>query len=123
MAEVSRLSIAYDSEEEGAPATIISKFPAADPTNLGVGAALRTALAYTASPVVCTIDSDCTYPPEHLPALGAARPGANRISVQASGSTLAELHASFGGTRKQLAATLGLSERTLYRKLKELGLD
>lgn len=60
---------------------------------------------------------------EHLPALGAARPGAHRISVQPSGSTLAELHASFGGTRKQLAATLGLSERTLYRKLKELGLD
>lgn len=36
MAEVSRLSIAYDKPEEGAPATIISKFPTADPTNLGV---------------------------------------------------------------------------------------
>jgi cellulose synthase (UDP-forming) len=39
------------------------------PTNLGVGAALRTALAYVSSPVVCTIDSDCTYPPEYLPEL------------------------------------------------------
>lgn len=39
------------------------------PTNLGVGAALRTALIYTTSPVVCTIDCDCTYPPEHLPEL------------------------------------------------------
>ena len=36
MAEVSRLSIGYDGAEEGAPASIISKFPTADPTNLGV---------------------------------------------------------------------------------------
>src|SRR5690242_11209006 len=36
MGEVSRLSITYDKPEEGAPATIISKFPTADPTNLGV---------------------------------------------------------------------------------------
>ena len=36
MAEVSRLSIAYDKAEAGAPASIISKFPTADPTNLGV---------------------------------------------------------------------------------------
>ena len=35
---------------------------------------------------------------------------------------LAELHASFGGTRKELAAHLGLSERTLYRRLKALGI-
>ncbi|WP_374359763.1 helix-turn-helix domain-containing protein [Pseudoduganella danionis] len=52
-----------------------------------------------------------------------ARTASSRISVQAAGTTLAELHASFQGTRKELAATLGLSERTLYRKLKELGLD
>lgn len=36
MAEVSRLSIGYDRAEEGAPATVISKFPTPDPTNLGV---------------------------------------------------------------------------------------
>jgi dolichol-phosphate mannosyltransferase len=41
------------------------------PTNLGLGGALRTGFAYAASPVVCTIDSDCTYPPERLPALVA----------------------------------------------------
>ena len=35
---------------------------------------------------------------------------------------LAELHATFGGTRKALAAYLGLSERTLYRRLKALDL-
>ena len=41
------------------------------PTNLGLGAALRTGFRYVDSPVVCTIDSDCTYPPERLPELVA----------------------------------------------------
>lgn len=36
MGEVSRLSIVYDKAEPGAPASIISKFPTADPTNRGV---------------------------------------------------------------------------------------
>src|SRR5260370_4077900 len=40
MAEVSRLSIGYDKAETDAPASIISKFPTADPTNLGVARAL-----------------------------------------------------------------------------------
>jgi aminoglycoside/choline kinase family phosphotransferase len=40
MAEVTRLSIEYDRPQEGAPASIISKFPAADPTNLGVARSL-----------------------------------------------------------------------------------
>lgn len=39
--------------------------------NRGLGAALRTAFAQVASPIVCTIDSDCTYPPERLPELVA----------------------------------------------------
>jgi dolichol-phosphate mannosyltransferase len=39
--------------------------------NRGLGAALRTAFAHAASPIVCTIDSDCTYPPERLPELTA----------------------------------------------------
>jgi dolichol-phosphate mannosyltransferase len=39
--------------------------------NLGLGAALRTGFEHTRSPVVCTIDSDCTYPPEKLPELAA----------------------------------------------------
>jgi dolichol-phosphate mannosyltransferase len=39
--------------------------------NLGLGAALRTGFAITRSPIVCTIDSDCTYPPERLPELAA----------------------------------------------------
>lgn len=40
MAEVSRLSIDYETAERGAPASIISKFPTADPINLGVARAL-----------------------------------------------------------------------------------
>ena len=39
--------------------------------NLGLGAALRTAFERVTSPIVCTIDSDCTYPPERLPELTA----------------------------------------------------
>lgn len=39
--------------------------------NLGLGAALRTGFAQVTSPIVCTIDSDCTYPPERLPELTA----------------------------------------------------
>jgi len=42
-----------------------------NPGNLGLGAALRTGVACTASPVVCSMDSDCTYPPERLPELTA----------------------------------------------------
>lgn len=37
--------------------------------NLGLGAALRTGFAHSRGAVVCTIDSDCTYPPERLPEL------------------------------------------------------
>ncbi|MCL6547246.1 MAG: glycosyltransferase family 2 protein, partial [Bryobacteraceae bacterium] len=39
------------------------------PRNLGLGSALRTAFAGELAPVICTIDSDCTYPPERLPEL------------------------------------------------------
>lgn len=35
--------------------------------NQGLGAALRTGFANTNAEIVCTIDSDCTYPPERLP--------------------------------------------------------
>ncbi len=36
MAEVARLSIDYDGAEDGAPTTLIGKFPTTDPTNLSV---------------------------------------------------------------------------------------
>jgi len=35
--------------------------------NRGLGAALRTGFAAAKGEIVCTIDSDCTYPPERLP--------------------------------------------------------
>jgi dolichol-phosphate mannosyltransferase len=37
--------------------------------NQGLGAALRTGLAQPLAPVVCSVDSDCTYPLERLPEL------------------------------------------------------
>ena len=40
MADVSRLSITYDKAGSGAPASLIGKFPTADPVNLGVARAL-----------------------------------------------------------------------------------
>jgi hypothetical protein len=40
MAEVARLSITYDRPAGGAPASLIGKFPATDPVNLGVARAL-----------------------------------------------------------------------------------
>ena len=60
---------------------------------------------------------------EHLTPIAMTHKGGSRLPAQNAGATLAELHASFTGTRKELAAALGLSERTLYRRLKELGLD
>lgn len=39
------------------------------PSNAGLGAALRTGFAGVTAPIVCTIDADCTYPPERLPDL------------------------------------------------------
>lgn len=47
--------------------------------NLGLGAALRTGFEHARSPVVCTIDSDCTYPPEKLPELAALVNGGSEI--------------------------------------------
>lgn len=41
MAEVSRLTLGYDTPQEGAPASLIAKFPTADPTNLGVARLLH----------------------------------------------------------------------------------
>jgi dolichol-phosphate mannosyltransferase len=54
------------------------------PTNLGLGAALRTGFAHAPSPIVCTIDSDCTYAPERLPELVALiRDGADIATASA----------------------------------------
>ena len=59
---------------------------------------------------------------EQLLAAPVEQGAAQRMQVRGDSIPLAELHASFGGTRKELAAYLGLSERTLYRRLKALGI-
>ncbi len=52
--------------------------------NLGLGAALRTGFEHARSPIVCTIDSDCTYPPERLPELAAlVEQGAEIVTASA----------------------------------------
>lgn len=54
------------------------------PENLGLGAALRTGFEHARSPVVCSIDSDCTYPPEKLPELAAlVQAGAQIVTASA----------------------------------------
>ncbi|MNJ42528.1 Transcriptional regulatory protein ZraR [compost metagenome] len=65
--------------------------------------------------------------PEHLPAELASEEGrhAQQPGRRRSKDTLGQLaHAleSFDGSRSELAQHLGLSERTLYRRLRELGL-
>lgn len=39
--------------------------------NKGLGAAVRTGFAHSDSPIVCTMDSDCTFAPETLPRMVA----------------------------------------------------
>ena len=39
------------------------------PRNLGLGAAVRTGFAAAKGDIVVTMDSDCTYPPDQIPAL------------------------------------------------------
>lgn len=56
---------------------------------------------------------------EHLPAAPAATLPA---PATAGSSSLAAVLATFDGTRSELAAHLGISERTLYRRLKAQGL-
>jgi len=59
---------------------------------------------------------------EHLPVAPPGRSATASVALHDAGSTLAELFPSFSGTRKELAVHLGISERTLYRRLKEQGL-
>lgn len=52
--------------------------------NTGLGGALRTGFAHVTSPIICTIDSDCTYAPERLPELTAkVEEGAEIVTASA----------------------------------------
>jgi transcriptional regulator of acetoin/glycerol metabolism len=46
-----------------------------------------------------------------------------RGRVSTGDEELAQLVATFKGTRRELATQVGMSEGTLYRRLKALGLD
>lgn len=74
----------------------------------------------------CLFADDGTIRVEHLPAeLVAAAAAPQDRAADARGVSDAELvriARTFDGTRKALAAQLGLSERTLYRRMKALGL-
>ncbi|EEA03181.1 putative sigma54 specific transcriptional regulator [Burkholderia sp. H160] len=80
----------------------------------------------------CLLSDDGVIRPEHLPeyireaAMERAgmieRSSPARSSPSMSDEELMNLAKAFPGTRKALAAHLGWSERTLYRRLKALGL-
>jgi transcriptional regulator with PAS, ATPase and Fis domain len=71
----------------------------------------------------CVFADDRVIRPEHLPAavLQAAPLPRPPDGLRHADAELAQLAASFRGSRRELAAQLGLSERTLYRRLKSLG--
>ncbi|YCH24195.1 sigma 54-interacting transcriptional regulator [Pseudomonas sp. D1-3] len=60
--------------------------------------------------------------PQHLPPAITARASGLPVAADDQRSLL-QIVATFKGTRSELAKYLGLSERTLYRRLRERGLD
>jgi len=51
-------------------------------TNQGLGAAVRTGFENTQAPVICTMDSDCTFAPETLPKMvNLLREGADIVTA------------------------------------------
>lgn len=62
-------------------------------------------------------------PPEICAATCRERGGPHSPLHDAERQAFARAVAEHAGTRRELAAALGISERTLYRKLRELGLD
>ncbi len=81
-------------------------------TNLGLGVALRTGFDHARGPIICTMDSDCTYLPERLPEL------VRMIEQGADIATASPWHpesvAAEGG-RARLALSRGVSR--LYQML------
>ncbi|MDY7559634.1 sigma 54-interacting transcriptional regulator [Pseudomonas sp. 10B1] len=58
----------------------------------------------------------------HLPVASASIPAQVSVPAPFDSGTLKHVLATFRGTRSELAKHLGISERTLYRRLKEQGL-
>ncbi|MDO9312976.1 MAG: sigma 54-interacting transcriptional regulator [Burkholderiaceae bacterium] len=63
-------------------------------------------------------DLGCTVLPHGMD----TSPPPARMRAGANDAELRQIATDFTGTRRELAARLGMSERTLYRRLKELGL-
>ena len=74
----------------------------------------------------CLFADDGTIRVEHLPAdlvAASATPHAHAADTRSvSDAELVRIAGTFDGTRKQLAEHVGMSERTLYRRMKALGL-
>jgi len=80
--------------------------------NLGLGTALRSGFAQARGPIVCTMDSDCTYLPERLPELvRLIEDGADIVTARAkqAGAEAAD------GSR--LGVAMGRAVSALYRRL------
>ncbi|MBI3782398.1 MAG: glycosyltransferase family 2 protein [Deltaproteobacteria bacterium] len=85
------------------------------PQNMGLGAALRTGFAHVRSPIVCTMDSDCTYPPERLPELATLiRRGADVATASPWHPDNEDSEDSEGTT---LRLTLSRSASLVYRAM------
>jgi glycosyltransferase involved in cell wall biosynthesis len=78
---------------------------------LGLGAALRTGFVAATSPIICTIDADCTYPPERLPELIA--PLAHGAAVV----TAARPPTGNGLDRQPSATAFGGAGASIYGRL------
>ncbi|MDR8757987.1 Nitrogen fixation protein VnfA [Burkholderia pseudomultivorans] len=74
----------------------------------------------------CLFADDGAIRVEHLPAelvaMAAAQPDRAAATSVLTDDELVRIASAFTGTRKALAERTGLSERTLYRRLKALGL-
>jgi dolichol-phosphate mannosyltransferase len=82
------------------------------PQNIGLGAALRTAFTLVQSPIICTMDSDCTYPPERLPELSAL------VELGADIATASPWHPDNNeADAPALRLTLSRSASLLYRAM------
>lgn len=90
-----------------------------------IGGGAQASSAKTVAPVPALEDhDDAEWQDTTIEADTAAPASADDLSISAAGNNLIRRALELnGGNRKAAAAQLGISERTLYRKLKELELD
>lgn len=90
-----------------------------------IGGGAQASSAKAVAPVPALEDhDDAEWQDTTIEADTAAASAADDLSISAAGNNLIRRALELnGGNRKAAAAQLGISERTLYRKLKELELD